>query len=140
MPNNLYIALQAWDTHHDNIEAEIAIMNITPALLDLIEVYQNKINLSKIIKITIEDTACKYFKARTGEEYEEIEKILAPVKNNDGADFVEITSEQYDKLSKLEEVRKVNPMLEIHADSWRTYIHSPTYKKAFIYTNKINIK
>lgn len=138
--NNLYIALQVWDTHHDNIEAEFGIMNITQKLLDIIEVHQNTINLSEIIKITIEDTACKYLKARTEEEYEEIEKILAPVKNNDGTHFVEITSKQYDKLSKFEEVPKATPMLEIYEGSWRTCTYSPTYKKALIYTDKIDIK
>lgn len=137
--NNLYIALQAWDTNHDNIEAEIAIMSITQELLDLIEVHQNTINRSEIIKITIEDTACKYLKANTKEEDQQIKKILKPVKNDDGADFVEITKEQFDYLSKFKEVQKATPMLEIYADSWRTCTYSPTYKLALIYTNKINI-
>jgi hypothetical protein len=138
--NNLYISLQVWDTHHDNIEAEIAIMSITQELLDLIEVYQNTINRSDIIKITIEDTVTKYLKTNTEKEYQEIEEILKPLKNNDGTDFVEITNKQYDRLSKFEEVPKATPMLDIYADGWRTCTYSPTYKKALIYTDKINIK
>lgn len=138
--NHLYIALQVWDTSHDNIEAEIAIMSITQELLDLIEVYQNTINRTDIIKITIEDTVTKYLKTNTEKEYQQIEEVLKPLKNNDSTHFVEITSKQFDYFSKFEEVPKATPMLDIYEGSWRTCTYSPTYKQALIYTSKINIK
>lgn len=140
--NNLYIATQVWDTHEDLKAGDVCIMEVTQGLLDKITKYQKLIEDSKdeIIKITVQDTVAKYLKARSDEEYEELEKILKPVKTDEDIYFTKITEEQYKKLSGLDEVFKRNPMLEIYGDDWRTCTYSLGFGQALIYTNKISIK